>query len=70
MLSSEYYGFRFVTASSPWQCVEKFHSYRSNGKNIIARLLKFSRYIHSHKILPGNIFGLNLKNKMAAIGVF
>ena len=39
-------------------------------KNIIARLLKFAGYIHSHKILPGNIFGLILKNKMAATGIF
>ena len=39
-------------------------------KNIIATLLKFTGYIHNHKILPGNIFGLILKNKMAATGVF
>ena len=32
--------------------------------------LKFAGYIHNHKILPGNIFGLILKNKMAATGVF
>ena len=37
-------------------------------KKIIARL-KFAGYIHNHKILPGNIFGLILKNKMAAIAV-
>ena len=35
-----------------------------------ASLLKFAGYIHNHKILPGNIFGLILKNKMAATGVF
>ena len=39
-------------------------------KSIIASLLKFSGYIHNHKILPGNIFGLILKNKMATTGVF
>ena len=39
-------------------------------KNIIATLLKFTEYIHSHKILPGNIFGLILKSKMAVTGVF
>ena len=50
--------------------VERFHHYRSNEKNIIASLLKFAGYIHNHKILPGNIFGLILKNKMAAMGVF
>ena len=65
--SGGYYGFRFVTPA--WQCVERFHSYRSNEKNIIAGLLKFGGYIHNHKILPGNIFGLILKSKMAATGV-
>ena len=63
--SDGYYGFRFVTPLLP-QCVERFHRYRSNEKNVIARLLKFAGYIHNHKILPGNIFGLILKNKMAA----
>ena len=68
MLSGGYYGFDFVTP--PPQCVERFHRYRSNEKKIIASLLKLAGYIHSHKILPGNIFGLILKNKMAATGVF
>ena len=67
--SSGYYGFRFVTPP-PTQCVERFHRYRSNKKNIIASLLKFAGYIHSHKILPGNIFGLIMKNKMAARDVY
>ena len=39
-------------------------------KNIIASLLKFAGYIHNHKILPGNIFALILKNKMAARDVY
>ena len=61
-----YYGFRFITP----QCVEGFHHYRSNEKNnTIASFLKFTGYIHNHKILPGNIFGPILKNKMAATGV-
>ena len=64
------YGFDFVTPTPPPQCVERFHCYRSNEKNIIASLLKFAGYIHSHKSLSGNIFGLILKNKMAAMGVF
>ena len=50
--------------------VERFYRYRSNEKNIIASLLKFAGYIHNHKILPGNIFGFILKNKMAATDVF
>ena len=41
-----------------------------NEKNIIATLLKFTGYIYNNKILPGKIFGLILKNKMAATGVF
>ena len=41
-----------------------------NEKNIIATLLKFTEYIHNHKILPGNIFDIILKSKMAAIGIF
>ena len=39
-------------------------------KKIIATLLKFTVYIHNHKILPGNIFELILKNKMAVTGIF
>ena len=66
MLSGGYYGFHFVTP----QCVERFHRYCSNEKNIIASLVKFAGYIHNHKMLPGNIFGLILKNKMAATGIF
>ena len=65
--SGEYYGFRYVT---PPQCAERFQCYCSNVKIIIASLLKFAGYIHNHKILPGNIFGIILKNKMAATGVF
>ena len=68
--SGGYYGFHLVTQTPSPQCAERFHWYRSNKKNIIASLLKFAGYIHSHKILPGNIFGLFLKNKMAATGVF
>ena len=68
--SGGYYGFRIVTPTPPPpQCVERFHHYRSNEKSIIASLLKFAGYIHNHKILRGNIFGLILKNKMAATGV-
>ena len=39
-------------------------------QNIIPSLLKFAGYIHNHKILPGNIFGLILKNKMVARDVY
>ena len=39
------------------------------NKNITASLLKFAGYVHNHKVLPGNIFGLILKNKIAATEV-
>ena len=68
--SGGYYGFHFVTLMPPPQCVERFHRYRSNEKNIRASLLKFAGYIHNHKIFAGNIFGLILKNKVAATGVY
>ena len=62
--------YRFCFVMPPPQCVERFYRYRCNEKNIIARLLKFAGYIHNHKILPGNIFGLILKDKMVVAGVF
>ena len=68
-----YYGFCFITPTPllPPQCVERFHHYCSNKKKtIIASLLKFAGYIHNHKILPGNIFGLILKNKLAARDIY
>ena len=34
----------------------------------MSRDLKFTGYVHHYKILTGNIFGLTLKNKMAATG--
>ena len=41
--------------------------FRANG--IIDRDPKFTGYVPHYKILTGNIFGLILKNKMAATGV-
>ena len=41
----------------------------SRAKGIIGRDLKFAGYVPHYKILIGNIFGLILKNKMAATGV-
>ena len=41
----------------------------SRVKGIIGRDLKFAGYVHYYKILNGNIFGLILKNNMAAMGV-
>ena len=47
----------------------RFSRYPSRDQGVIGRLIKFVGYIHNHKILPGNIFGLILKNKMSATGV-
>ena len=53
----------------PLQCVEIL-PLPSRGQGIVGRVLKFEGNIHHYKILPGNIFGLILKIKMAATGVF
>ena len=60
---------RYAYATATTVCRE-ISLLRSNEKSIIASLIKFAGYIHNHKILPGNIFGLILKNKMATTGVF
>ena len=65
--SSGYYGLRTSTLPSP---PPRFSRYPSRDQGIMGRLLKFAGYIHNHKILPGSIFGLILKNKMAATDVF
>ena len=41
----------------------------SRAKGIIGRDPKFAGYVPHYKILTGNIFGLILKNKMAATGI-
>ena len=41
----------------------------SRAKGILGRDLKFAGFVHHYKILTGNIFGLILKIKMAAMGV-
>ena len=37
----------------------------SGAKSIIDRVFKFAGYVYHYKFLPWNIFGLNLKNRMA-----
>ena len=49
-------------------CVDIFSSPFSS-KNYFVRLLKFAEHVRYDKSLPENIFGLILKNKMAATGV-
>ena len=50
--------------------VQRFYRYPSSAFNIVARAFKFSGYLQPQNILSGNIFGLILKNKMAAIADF
>ena len=58
--SGGYYGpLRMSMPLPPPQC-----------QGFIGRLLKFSGYIHNHKILPRNIFGLILKNQDGCHGRF
>ena len=47
----------------------RFYKSLSISKTIIARASKFAGYVHHWKNLPGNLFLLILKNKMAATGV-
>ena len=42
----------------------------SRAKGIIGRDLKFAEYVPHYTILTGNIFGIILKNKMAATGIY
>ena len=60
---------RIATAATATAVCRYFTITTLTKKNFIASLLKFAAYIHNHKILPGNIFGFILKNKMAAMGI-
>ena len=52
-----------------YSTLSKDFCWPSRAKGIIGRDLKFAGYVPHYKILTGNIFGLNLKNKLAATGV-
>ena len=58
-----------MAASDVYSTLNKDFRWPSRGKGIIGRDLKFAGYVPHYKILTGNIFGLILKNKMAATGV-
>ena len=57
-----------MAARDIYSTLNKAFCWPSRAIGIIGRDLKFVGYVH-YKILTGNIFGLILKNKMAAIGV-
>ena len=52
-----------------YSTLSKDFCWPSRAKGIIGRDLKFAGYVPHNKILTGNIFGLILKNKLAATGV-
>ena len=58
-----------MAAKDIYSTLNKDFCWPSRTKGIIGRDLKFTGYVPQYKILTGNIFGLILKNKMAATGV-
>ena len=60
-----------MAARDVYSTLNKDFCWPSRAKGIIgpSRDLKFTGYVPHYKILTGNIFGLILKNKMAAISV-
>ena len=58
-----------MAATGVFSTLNKDFRWPSRGKGIIGRDLKFAGYVPHYKILTGNIFGLIVKNKMAATGV-
>ena len=59
-----------MAARDVYSTLSKDFCWPSRAKGIIGRNLKFAGYVPHYKILTGNIFGLILKNKMVATGVF
>ena len=58
-----------MAARDVYSTLNKDFCWPSGAKGIISRDLKFAGYVPHYKILTGNIFGLILKNKVAATGV-
>ena len=58
-----------MAARDVYSTLNKDFCWPSRAKGIIGRDLKFAGYVPHYKILTGNIFGLILKNKIAATGV-
>ena len=58
-----------MAATGGFSTFSKDFWWPSRAKGIIGRALKFAGYAPHYKILTGNIFGLILKNKMAATGI-
>ena len=58
-----------MTATGVFSTFSKEFCVPSRAKGIIGTDLKFAGFVPHYKILTGNIFGLILKNKMAATGI-
>ena len=58
-----------MAARDVYSTLNKDFCWPPRAKGIIHGDLKFAGYVTHYKILTGNIFGLILKNKMAATGV-
>ena len=58
-----------MAARDVYSTLNKDFCWPPRAKGIIGRDLKFAGYVPHYKILTGKIFGLILKNKMAATGV-
>ena len=58
-----------MAATGVFSTSSKDFCWPSRAKGIIGRDLKFAGYVPHYKILTGHIFGLILKNKMAATGI-
>ena len=58
-----------MAARDVYSTLNKDLCWPSRAKGIMGRDLKFAGYVPHYKILTGNVFGLILKNKMAATGI-
>ena len=58
-----------MAARDVYSTLNKDFCWPSRAKDIMDRDLKFPGFVPHYKILTGNVFGLILKNKMAAKGI-
>ena len=73
MLPGNIFGLIFknkMAAGDVYSTLNKDFCWPSRAKGIIGTDLKFAGYVPHYKILTGNIFGLILKNKMAATSAY
>ena len=69
MLPGNIFGFILknqIAARDIYSTLNKDFCWPSRARGIMGRDLRFAGYVPHYKILTGNVFGLILKNKMAA----